>query len=68
MKDYVQRMIEENSQLNERIAKLQRAIENKEFMHDIGEEKSSALVAQYHAMQSYAYILGLRLTIEGVSC
>jgi len=63
---YVDRMYAEYKELNERIHKLKAKIDNGEFMHDIGVEKANLLIAQYHAMEVYGFILVQRLALEGV--
>ena len=63
---YVDRMYAEHKELNERVRKLKAKIDNAEFMHDIGVEKANLLIAQYHAMETYSFILAQRLALEGV--
>lgn len=64
MKDYVERMISEHKELKDRIQKLKKAVDNFDFLVKIGEKKASLLIAQYHAMETYDFILVNRLSIE----
>lgn len=61
MPDYVKRMIAEHKELKERIQKLK-----KFFDGDVKlpEQKENLMLAQYHAMETYDFILVQRLVIE----
>lgn len=61
MKDYVKRMIEEHKQLKERIEKLKKFLESDV---KVDEQKESLMLAQYHTMETYDFILASRLAIE----
>lgn len=64
MKDYVARMIAEHKELKGRIQKLKTKVDDVDFLAFIGEKKASLLLAQYHAMETYGFILGNRLAVE----
>lgn len=64
MDDYVKRLISEHSGLNERLRKLKTKIDDEKFMSEISNDKAVLLQAQYHAMETYAFILAQRLLIE----
>lgn len=64
MKDYVARMIAEHKELKDRTQKLKKAIDNVEFLAGLGERKAGLLIAQYHAMETYGFILTNRLATE----
>ena len=64
MEDYAKRMIDEHKKLNKKIRKLKKVIEDESFLEKIGNEKACLLVAQYHAMETYDFILSQRLCIE----
>lgn len=64
MLDYVERMIAEHKELKERIVNLQKVVVNYDFIQKIGEDKFTLLLAQYHAMEVYAFILYRRLLLE----
>lgn len=61
MKDYVKRMIEEHKQLKERIEKLKNFLEGDV---KLSEDKESLMLAQYHSMETYDFILASRLALE----
>lgn len=64
MKDYVSRMICEHKELKERIQKIKAKIDDAEFLSSIGEMKATLLIGQYHAMETYDFILAHRLAVE----
>jgi len=63
---YIDRMYVEYKELNERTRKIKAKIDNAEFMHDIGTEKANLLIAQYHAMETYGFILAQRFALEDI--
>lgn len=64
MKDYVERMIAEHKELKERIQKIKKAVDDVDFLASIGEMKAGLLIGQYHAMETYDFILAHRLAVE----
>ena len=61
MPDYVKRMIAEHKELKERIQKLKKFLEGDV---KLSEQKENLMLAQYHAMETYDFILAQRLAIE----
>lgn len=57
MKDYINRMIEEEKELTTKINKLDKFLRE----NDISLEQQQLLFAQFYAMQTYRYILHLRI-------
>ena len=64
MKGYVSRMIAEHKELKDRIQKLKAKVDDVDFLASIGEKKAGLLFAQYHAMETYDFILVNRLSVE----
>ena len=61
MEGYVERMIAEHKELKERIQKLKKFLEGNV---KLSEQKENLMLAQYHAMETYDFILAQRLAIE----
>ena len=64
MKDYVNRMIEEEKELAERINKLSAFLEDKTKSENISCLSFSLMAAQLHAMTTYEVILMQRIKLE----
>lgn len=62
MKDYVLRMIEERKQLEERIEKLRRFLDEKDT--EITKCEENLMLAQRRVMEAYDLILAERIAIE----
>ena len=65
MKGYVERMIEESRQLDERIEKLGLFINSNTKFQALDEKNKQLLREQYKAMTAYANILNERIKING---
>lgn len=63
MPDYVKRMIEEHKELKSKIQKLESFLVSKKD-EDFNNEKLGFMYAQKCAMETYAFILAQRLSIE----
>ena len=63
MKDYLKRLIDEHKDLNEKISKLYDFLNSEKFI-ELSEEEQVLLDAQYHAMQTYGFIIAERLKIH----
>lgn len=61
---YVDRMIAEHKELNERVRKIKEKISDSNFINAIGTEKANLLIAQYHAMETYGFLLAQRICLE----
>lgn len=61
MKDYIKRMIEEEQELKTKIIKLEKFLSEE---NDISLEQHRLLFAQLYAMQTYRYILHVRIEKE----
>ena len=62
---FVARMLIERSELQEKIAKLDKFIDSNKFS-ELSVVKQDLLVSQYNAMLTYLGILEMRLKFEGV--
>lgn len=60
MKDYLKRLIDEHKDLNEKISKLYDFLNSEKFS-DVSEEEQVLLDSQYHAMQTYGFIIAERI-------
>lgn len=58
MKEYIERMIEEEKELLRKIKKLEKFLQEEK---DISLEQNRLLIAQLYAMQTYRYILHVRI-------
>lgn len=65
MEPHVQRMVEELGQLEERTDKLLNFLNSDKF-DELDEINQELLTSQYHAMSSYASILGARVRLASV--
>lgn len=63
MKTLLESLLEEHSDLNEKVFKIEALIRSDVFK-DFSDEKKDLLNAQYHSMQSYLYILARRIELE----
>lgn len=63
MKTLLESLLEEHSDLNEKVFKIEALIRSDVFK-DFSDEKKDLLNAQYHSMQSYLYILACRIELE----
>lgn len=63
MESFVDRMIAEHRELNERIFKLKEFIKSEKF-DTLNSENQSLLYAQLHAMETYCIILTRRIKIN----
>jgi len=61
MEDFVKRMHEEWTELNERTNKLSDFIFNKEKFEKVDKDEQELLIAQYYAMCIYRTVLGKRI-------
>ena len=60
MKDYVARMLQEHSDLNDKVTKLSEFMKSEKYSA-LSDEQKDLLNAQYHAMSSYLFILARRI-------
>lgn len=58
MKEYIKRMIEEEKELLTKIKKLEKFLQEEK---DISLEQNRLLIAQLYSMQTYRYILHVRI-------
>lgn len=63
MKDYLKRLVDEHKELNEKISKLYDFLNSEKFI-ELSEEEQVLLDAQYHAMQTYGFVIAERLKIH----
>lgn len=63
MKEYIERMIEEEKELVKKMKKIENFLIEE---HDISLEQHRLLTAQLYAMQTYRYILHLRIENDSV--
>ena len=61
MEDFVKRMYEEWTELNERTNKLSDFLANKEKFEKVDNDEQELLITQYHAMCIYRTVLGKRI-------
>lgn len=63
---HVQRMIEEQSELDDRLHRLAAFIDTGEVYQTLSADSQNLLTAQRHAMQAYSTILGMRIRSDRV--
>ena len=64
MEPFIQRIVDEKSELDERSAKLGDFVKSEKF-HSLDSEIQSLMVEQYDVMKRYSVILGKRLELLG---
>ena len=62
MKPFIQRIVDEKTELNERAGKLGDFVKSEKF-HSLNSEMQSLMVEQYNVMKRYSVILGKRLEL-----
>jgi len=62
MKPFIQRIVDEKTELNERAGKLGDFVKSEKF-HSLNSEMQSLMVEQYDVMKRYSVILGKRLEL-----
>jgi hypothetical protein len=62
MKPFIQRIVDEKTELDERAGKLGDFVKSEKF-HSLNSEMQSLMVEQYDVMKGYSVILGKRLEL-----
>lgn len=62
MKPFIQRIVDEKTELDERARKLGDFVKSEKF-HSLNSEMQSLMVEQYDVMKGYSVILGKRLEL-----
>lgn len=62
MKPFIQRIVDEKAELDERVGKLGDFVKSEKF-HSLDSEMQSLMVEQYDGMKRYSVILGKRLEL-----
>lgn len=62
MKPFIQRIVDEKAELDERAGKLGNFVKSEKF-HSLDSEMQSLMVEQYGVMKRYSVILGKRLEL-----
>lgn len=65
MEPFIQRIVDEKAQLDERAGKLGDFVKSEKF-HSLDSEMQSLIVEQYDVMKRYSVILGKRLELLNV--
>lgn len=65
MESFIQRIVDEKAELDERAGKLGDFVKSEKF-HSLDSEMQSLMVEQYDVMKRYSVILGKRLELLGV--
>ena len=64
MEPFIQRIVDEKAELDERAGKLGDFVKSEKF-HSLDSEMQSLMVEQYDMMKRYSVILGKRLELVG---
>lgn len=64
MEAYIERLVEEQRDLNDKIGRLYDKIHDTKFMNAVGRERASLMNCQYEAMKSYGMVLSSRILLE----
>lgn len=64
MESFIQRIVDEKTELDERAVKLGDFVKSEKF-HSLDSEMQSLMVEQYDVMKRYSVILGKRLELLG---
>lgn len=64
MESFIQRIVDEKAELDERAGKLGDFVKSEKF-HSLDSEMQSLMVEQYDVMKRYSVILGKRLELLG---
>lgn len=65
MESFIQRIVDEKAELDERAGKLGEFVKSEKF-HSLDSQMQSLMVEQYDMMKRYSVILGKRLELLGV--